>query len=80
MAFHLEQNLNLPLEREHEGWTIRGIEDYATTLGLAIKVCAVSPTDEKKYGLQTRRWSLGQSSLGFSSSAPILLAMKLSGI
>ena len=72
MAYHLEQNLTLPLEREHEGWVIRGIEDYARELGLGLKVCSVSPMDEntwpadevlmfrsKLFGLQFKRSYLG---------------------
>lgn len=49
MEFHLKANLNLPLEREHEAWTIRGIEDYAKSLRLRLKVCAVSPKEEKTW-------------------------------
>jgi hypothetical protein len=49
MAFHLESNLTLPLEREHEAWVIRCIEDYAQAVGLQLRVCSVSPKDEKSW-------------------------------
>ncbi|AVS80760.1 hypothetical protein C8244_06965 [Paracidovorax avenae] len=68
MAFHLDTTLQLPLEREHEGWAIRGIEDYAEASGLKVQSYAVSPADEidwpadealtfrsKFFGLQFKR-------------------------
>lgn len=68
MAFHLETTFQLPLEREHEAWAIRGIEDYASASGLQVQAYAVSPADEidwpadealtfrsKFFGLQFKR-------------------------
>jgi hypothetical protein len=49
MDFHLQTPLELPFEREHEGWAIRGIEDYAAAAGLRVRVCAVSPKREKQW-------------------------------
>lgn len=66
--FHLDPNLQLPLEREHEAWAVRGIEDYAKSMGLGVQAYAVSPADEidwpadealsfrsKFFGLQFKR-------------------------
>jgi hypothetical protein len=68
LAFHIDTAFQLPLEREHEGWAIRGIDDYAEASGLNVQSYAVSPYDEidwpadealtfrsKFFGLQFKR-------------------------
>ena len=50
MPYHLEPRLYLPLEREHEAWVIRGIEDYARATGLKCRTFAVSQTEEDAWG------------------------------
>ncbi len=49
MSILLLETLSVPLEREHEAWIVRQIEDYFSDSGRRVKIWAVSPSDEKTW-------------------------------
>jgi hypothetical protein len=46
MNYHLIKKLNIPLEREYEGWLSSQIENYFSNIGVNCEVFAISPQDE----------------------------------